>query len=79
MALLVCAEGRVVCWRQVKAVEGGRTVSLPGYYKDEEKMLPQWAQEFIPGVIEETNVVLTKSSPAAAVRITNDEVKSENF
>jgi len=28
----------------VKGVESGRTVSLPGYYQDEDKMLPKWAE-----------------------------------
>ena len=63
-----------MCCEKVKAVESGRTVSLPGYYKDDEKMLPQWAQEFIPGKVEETDVVLTESASSLAVRITNEEV-----
>ena len=63
-----------MCCEKVKAVESGRTVSLPGYYKDDEKMLPQWAQEFIPGKVEETEVVLTESASSLAVRITNEEV-----
>ena len=28
----------------VKGVEGGRTVSLPGYYKEEDQVFPKWAQ-----------------------------------
>ncbi len=34
-------------WRTnpaVKGVESGRTVSLPGYYQDDDKMLPKWAE-----------------------------------
>ncbi len=63
----------------VKAVISGRTVSLPGYYKDEDKMLPKWADEFIPGDLDKNSVVLTESTPALAVRITNEEVSWEPF
>jgi hypothetical protein len=42
-------------------------------------MLPQWAETFQPGAVEEKSVVLTEASPAAAVRITNNELSWEPF
>ena len=71
-------------WRNnpaVKNVQDGRTVSLPGYYKDEEKMLPVWAQDFQPGKLEEPHgtITLSEGTPALAVRITNEELSWEPY
>lgn len=69
-------------WRTnpaVKGVEGGRTVSLPGYYQDEDQMLPKWAEDFIPGNVAASPVQLSEAAPAIAVRIANEEVSWEPY